>query len=63
MTCKERKLTSEENEVTKIFDALLLASCTTKEQEQQMLKIIQKRKQKEKLCAKPTTVTHSYKTI
>ncbi len=56
MTCKERKLTSEENEVTKIFDALLLASCTTKEQEQQMLKIIQNRKkQKEKLCVQSVT--------
>lgn len=41
------------------LDAMLLANCTTKEQEQQMLEIIQKRKQKEKLCAKPTTVTHS----
>ncbi len=48
-------LNLEEIEVTKVFDALLLASCTTKEQEQQMLEIIQKRKQKEKLCVQSVT--------
>lgn len=45
------------------LDAMLLENCTTKEQEQQMLRIIHNRNQKEKLCAKPTTATHSYKTI
>lgn len=45
----EKTLTLEEIEVASTFDVLLLSSCTTKEQEEQMLRIIQSRKrQKEK---------------
>lgn len=45
----DKELTLEEIEVASTFDVLLLSSCTTKEQEEQMLRIIQSRKrQKEK---------------
>lgn len=52
----EKTLTLEEIEVASTFDVLLLSSCTTKEQEEQMLRIIQNRKmQKEKLCVQSLT--------
>lgn len=51
----EKELTLKEIEVASAFDVLLLALCTTKEQEQQVLRIIQKRKQKEKLCVQSVT--------
>lgn len=35
--------------------AILLSSCTSKEQEEQILRIIHNRKQKEKLCAQSVT--------
>lgn len=45
----------EKNKCIYVLDAMLLENCTTKEQEQQMLRIIQKRKQKEKLCVQSVT--------
>lgn len=52
----EKELTLEKIEIASTFDVLLLASCTTKEQEEQMLRIIQNRKmQKEKLCVQSLT--------
>lgn len=56
----EKELTLEEIEVASSFDLLMLASCTTKEQEEQILRIIYNRKkQKEKLCGNPLQKTHS----
>ncbi len=45
----------EKNKSVYLLDAMLLENCTTKEQEQQMLRIIHNRKQKEKLCVQSIT--------
>lgn len=45
----------EKNKCIYVLDAMLLENCITKEQEQQMLRIIQKRKQKEKLYVQSVT--------
>lgn len=44
----DKELTLEEIEVASTFDVLLLSSCTTKEQEEQMLRIIQSRKRQKR---------------
>lgn len=59
----KENVSTKDNKLVYALDAMLLEKCTTKEQEQQILRIIQNRKQKEKLCVKSTTATHSYKTI
>lgn len=49
---KNMKLTAEDYKKICILDSILFASCTNEEQADQMVRIIKKR-QKEKLCAKP----------
>lgn len=61
MKVKEITLTPEEYKKVCVLDAILFASCTNKEQSEQMLRIIRNRKMKnKKLCVQPTTATHSH---
>lgn len=57
---KEMELTEEQYKKVCVLDSILFASCTNEEEVNQMIQIIKNRKkQKEKLCVKPTTTTHS----
>ncbi|MBQ7411265.1 MAG: hypothetical protein IJW20_07790 [Clostridia bacterium] len=60
MEVKDITLTKEQYKRICALDSILLLSCTNEEQADQMMSIIKNRiNQKEKLCAQPTTATHS----
>ncbi len=58
MTEKEKTLTLEEYKKICVLNEILLKNCTSQEQADQIIQIIEKTK-KEKLCNQPTTAIHS----
>lgn len=60
MVEKNLTLTKEQYKRICVLDSILLLTCTDEKQADQMMNIIKNRiSQKEKLCAQPTTATHS----